>query len=123
MGHRRYDPDPLSILAARKGSLAGNRLMNWNERRPLTRRHILSLFGMTAVALTSAATRARFRFLLNTAADFLYGSFEPPSPVVQSSEHPIQYYVSLPLHHEGGSSSTAPPRALVITIDGSDRDF
>jgi dienelactone hydrolase len=98
--------------------------MNWNTRRRLTRRRILTLFGITAAAVTvSASTRARFRFVLNTAAHFLYGFLEPRSPSVQASEHPIQYYVSLPRFRAGLSSTAAQPQALVITIDGSDRDF
>src|ERR1700681_1345542 len=97
--------------------------MNWNKRRRLTRR-ILTLFGISAAVVTvSAAARGRFRFLLDTATDFLYGFVEPRSPVVQASEHPIQYYVSLPRHRAGVSSTAAQPQAVVITIDGSDRDF
>jgi dienelactone hydrolase len=98
--------------------------MNWNRRPQLTRRHILTLFGITAAAVTvSAVTRARFLFLWNTAADFLYGFIEPRSPVVQASQHPIQYYISLPRYRAGGSSTAAQPQALVITVDGSDREF
>ena len=79
---------------------------------------------MTAAALTvSAATGARLRFWLNTAADLLYRFLESRPPVVQASDHPIEYHVSLPRPRAAASSIAVQPQALVIAIDGSDRDF
>jgi pimeloyl-ACP methyl ester carboxylesterase len=85
---------------------------------------MLTLCGITAAAtIASAAARVRFRFVLNTAADFVYAFLKPRSPVVQASEHPIQYYLSLPRYRASVSAPVAQPHALVIAIDGSDRDF
>src|SRR5262245_22052108 len=98
--------------------------MNRNGRRRFTRRHILSLLGITAAALTARAlNRARMGFVLNTAADLLYGFLRPRSRILQATEHPVRYYLSLPRHHEEGSSTAIKPQALVMTIDGSDRNF
>ena len=76
-----------------------------------------------AAGLVSVSTRTRFRFLWNTAADSIYGFLEPRSTVVQAAQHPMRYYVSLPRPRAGVSPTFAQPQALVITIDGSDRDF
>ncbi len=98
--------------------------MKWNGHSRPTRRHILTLFGMTAsVVSVSAVARGRLPFLWNTAADLLYGLVEPRSSVFQASEHPIRYYVSLPRPRADVSSAAAQPKAVVISIDGSDRDF
>jgi poly(3-hydroxybutyrate) depolymerase len=76
-----------------------------------------------ATALTPwNAARARVRFVVNTAADCVYGAFARRLPLQVATTHPMQYLLSQPKRVRG-SSARVPPRALVITIDGADHDF
>jgi len=88
--------------------------------RRLSRGDFFALTGVGVLTSTAIAARQRLLFFTNSVADFLYRYREPGARVLQASEHPMQYYLGLPHRHRRMSSQ---PEAVVIAIDGSDRDF
>lgn len=96
-----------------------------SERARPTRRNILLLSGMTASAVSaSVPVRARSRYAINTARDFIYEAFGTFLPPHAAATHPMQYLLSPPKRARAPVSSTSvQPGATVIAIDGADHHF
>jgi len=81
------------------------------------KRHIIIvLSSLTVIATATVARSPRAGYVMGVVADFLYASLTPHPTPQRTSAHPMQYLVSRPEGH-------AEPRAIVIAIDGSDRQF
>jgi len=81
---------------------------------PMKRHMIIALSGLTVIATVTVARSPRARYMRGVVADFLYASLTTHSKPQTASGHPMQYVISPP---------ERAPRAVVIAIDGSDRDF
>jgi poly(3-hydroxybutyrate) depolymerase len=75
-------------------------------------------FGMAAA---HAALRERTRYAVGMVLDFLYARFGPQPALRAAHEHPMHYLLSLP--RRAPDEPNMCPWAIVLTIDGSDRDF
>ena len=75
-----------------------------------------------AIATLRSSCVDRVRFVVQTLGDLVYGVFAEQLPLQVATTHPMKYLLTLP-EQGSGSSSSMRPRALVIAIDGADRNF
>jgi poly(3-hydroxybutyrate) depolymerase len=80
------------------------------------------LAGPTATSTLYSSFVDRVRFVVNTLGDLVHGALAQRVPLQVATTHPMKYLLTVP-EQGSGSSSSVRPRALVIAIDGADRNF
>ena len=81
----------------------------------MTRRSLRLVVAITAIT-GAMCVNARVRFVFNTAADFAYRWIGPAGQLEVAGAHPMRYLFSPPARGRV-------THAIVIALDGSDRDF
>ena len=93
------------------------------------RRRFIALGTTGAIAvifgrnLLGVSGRGRARFAAGMVLDFLYSRFGPRPEVRTVPDHPMQYMASFAHDENSAAARESPASAILMTIDGSDRDF